>query len=105
MPGLVLPLHIFEQRYRLLIRALLDLPEGAPRHFGVIATRPGGDPESREGLYPVGCTAQIREVTPYDDGRFDLVTVGHVRFSPVGLNAPWKTTVRCRSAALRATSS
>ncbi len=86
VPGLVLPLHIFEQRYRLLVSALLDLPEGAPRHFGVIATRPGGDPETFEGLYPVGCTAQIREVTPYDDGRFDLVTVGQVRFSLQGLD-------------------
>ncbi|MBT0771098.1 LON peptidase substrate-binding domain-containing protein [Kineosporia sp. J2-2] len=87
VPGLVLPLHIFEQRYQLLVRALLDLPEGAPRHFGVIATRPGRDPETAEGLYEVGCTAQIREVTPYDDGRFDLVTVGHVRFELKGLDA------------------
>jgi uncharacterized protein len=86
VPGLVLPLHIFEQRYRLLIRALMDLPEGAPRHFGVIATRPGRDPETLEGLYPVGCTAQIREVTPYDDGRFDLVTVGQSRFTLRGLD-------------------
>ncbi len=87
VPGLVLPLHIFEPRYRLLVSALMDLPEGAPRHFGVIATRPGGDRESLDGMYPVGCTAQIREVTPYDDGRFDLVTVGHVRFSLQGLDA------------------
>jgi Lon protease-like protein len=65
----------------------MDLPEGAPRHFGVIATRPGRDKETLEGMYPVGCTAQIREVTPYDDGRFDLVTVGHVRFSLQGLDA------------------
>ena len=91
MPGLVLPLHIFEQRYRLLVAALLDLPEGAPRHFGVVATRPGGDPETLEGLYPVGCTAQIREVTPYDDGRFDLVTVGQTRFSLQGLDAAAET--------------
>ncbi len=34
VPGLVLPLHIFEQRYRILVQALMDLPEGAPRHFG-----------------------------------------------------------------------
>jgi Lon protease-like protein len=87
VPGLVLPLHVFEQRYRLLVSALMDLPEGAPRHFGVIATRPGRDGESLENLYPVGCTAQIREVTPYEDGRFDLVTVGHARFSLRSLDA------------------
>jgi len=86
VPGLVLPLHIFEERYRLLIRALLDLPDGAPQHFGVIATRPGREAKTLDDLYPVGCTAQIREVTPYDDGRFDLVTVGHVRFSLQGLD-------------------
>ncbi|GLY33732.1 LON peptidase substrate-binding domain-containing protein [Kineosporia sp. NBRC 101731] len=95
VPGLVLPLHIFEQRYRILVQALLDLPEGAPRHFGVIATRPGRDPETLEGLYPVGCTAQIREATPYDDGQFDLVTVGNARFQLHGLDdeagAPYHT--------------
>lgn len=80
VPGLVMPLHIFEPRYRVLIQALMDLPEGAPRHFGVIATRPGLDPEVQSGLHEIGCTAQLREVTPYDDGRFDVVAVGHLRF-------------------------
>ena len=75
-----MPLHIFEPRYRLLMQALMDLPEGAPRHFGVIATRPGGDPEKLTGMHRIGCTAQVREVTPYDDGRFDVVAVGHLRF-------------------------
>ncbi|ASW56007.1 LON peptidase substrate-binding domain-containing protein [Plantactinospora sp. KBS50] len=40
-PGLVLPLHIFEQRYRALVRHLLDLPADAPREFGVVAIRSG----------------------------------------------------------------
>ena len=38
-PGLVLPLHIFEERYRQLVRDLLEGPE--PRDFGVIAIRKG----------------------------------------------------------------
>jgi Lon protease-like protein len=87
VPGLVMPLHIFEPRYRVLVQALLDLPEGAPRHFGLIATRPGGDADTAAGMYPVGCTAELREVTPYDDGRFDVVTVGHIRFRLEGLDA------------------
>jgi Lon protease-like protein len=41
-PGLVLPLHIFEQRYLELIRHLIALPEGTPREFGVVAIRSGG---------------------------------------------------------------
>ena len=83
MPGLVLPLHIFEPRYRELTQALLDLPDGTPRHFGVIAIQPGqtGDVTAGTSLYPVGCTAELREVTPYEDGRFDIVSVGHLRFS------------------------
>jgi Lon protease-like protein len=86
VPGLVMPLHIFEPRYRVLVQALMDLPEGAPRHFGIIATRAGGNADTAEGMYPVGCTAELREVTPYDDGRFDVVTVGHIRFRLEGLD-------------------
>lgn len=41
-PGLVLPLHIFEARYLELMRHLIDLPDGAPREFGVVAIRSGG---------------------------------------------------------------
>ncbi len=40
-PGLVLPLHIFEQRYRALIKHLMGLPDGTPREFGVVAVRSG----------------------------------------------------------------
>lgn len=82
MPGLVLPLHIFEPRYRKLTQALLDLPDGTPRQFGVIAIQPGytGDVTAQSALYAVGCTAELREVTPYEDGRFDIVSVGHLRF-------------------------
>jgi Lon protease-like protein len=83
VPGLVLPLHIFEPKYRALTQSLLDLPDGTSRQFGVIAVQPGQRVEGNEGtprLYGVGCTAELREVTPYDDGRFDIVSVGHLRF-------------------------
>ncbi|CAL9394924.1 hypothetical protein SUDANB106_01350 [Streptomyces sp. enrichment culture] len=40
-PGLVLPLNVFEQRYRALMRDLLEIPEDAPRRFGVVAIRDG----------------------------------------------------------------
>jgi uncharacterized protein len=81
-PGLVMPLHIFEDRYRVLVRNLMALPDGTPREFGVVAIRRGL--EVGEGaevsLYDVGCTAEVRQVTEHDDGRFDLVTVGRRRF-------------------------
>ena len=40
-PGLVLPLNIFEPRYRALMRDLLSIPEDAPRRFAVVAIRDG----------------------------------------------------------------
>jgi uncharacterized protein len=91
VPGLVMPLHIFEPRYRVLMQALMDLPDGAPRHFGVIATRTGQNSDTLAGLHEVGCTAQLREVTPYEDGRFDIVAVGQVRFRLTGLDEDAET--------------
>jgi Lon protease-like protein len=79
-PGMLLPLHIFEDRYRRLVRDLLDRPE--PRTFGVIAIRKGRETgiDGVSALYEVGCTATLRHAEEYDDGRFDLVTVGTQRF-------------------------
>lgn len=79
-PGLVLPLHIFEERYRELVCDLLDGPE--PQVFGVIAIRKGRETgvDGVSALYEIGCTATLREVKRHDDGRFDLVTVGTRRF-------------------------
>jgi uncharacterized protein len=88
VPGLVLPLHIFEPRYQILVQALLELPEGAERRFGVIAIRSGREvgTDGVRALYGMGCTAELREVTPYSNGRYDLVTVGETRFRLVGLD-------------------
>lgn len=81
-PGLVMPLHIFESRYRTLVEALMALPDGADREFGVVALRAGSEvgENNAHTLHTVGCTATLREVTPYADGRFDIVTVGRTRF-------------------------
>ena len=83
-PGLLLPLHVFEERYRQLVRDLQDGPE--PRRFGVIAIREGREtgPDGILTLYEVGCTATVRQVTELDDGRYDLVTVGTQRFLLTG---------------------
>jgi hypothetical protein len=79
-PGMLMPLHIFEERYRQLVRDLLDGPE--PRRFGVIAIRKGRETgiDGVESLYPIGCLATVRQVESLDDGQFDLVTVGTQRF-------------------------
>lgn len=82
-PGLLLPLHIFEERYRDLVRDLVDRPdEAGPRFFGVVAIRVGH--EVGEGavsaLHEIGCTAELRGVEAYEDGRYDIVTSGTRRF-------------------------
>jgi Lon protease-like protein len=84
-PGMRLPLHIFEQRYRQLARDLLDQPE--PRRFGVIAIRKGqetGGAEAVAALHEIGCVATVRQLEPVDDGRYDLVAVGAQRFRLLG---------------------
>ena len=80
-PGLVLPLHVFEDRYRQLVRNLLELPEEDQR-FGVVCIREGREVGSDgvRALYEVGCAARLSQVRGYDDGRYDLVTVGSELF-------------------------
>jgi Lon protease-like protein len=83
-PGVVLPLHIFEPRYRRLMRDLLTLAEDSERRFfGVVAIRQGWEVERiapAEALYDVGCTARVRRMAPQPDGGFAIVTVGGERF-------------------------
>jgi Lon protease-like protein len=78
-PGLLLPVHVFEDRYRAMVRDLLAEPE--PRRFGVVAIRAGREvgTDGVRALYQVGCTAQIRRLDRGEDV-FDLVTTGVARF-------------------------
>jgi uncharacterized protein len=81
-PGVVLPLHVFEERYRELVRSLVELPEGSRRRFGVVAIRQGWEvgQDAVSALHDVGCAAELRRVSRYPDGRYDIVTVGTDRF-------------------------
>ena len=85
-PGLLLPLNIFEERYRQLVHDLLDGPE--PRRFGVIAIRKGRETgvDGISALHEIGCTATLREVAEQEDGGFHLVTLGTQRFRLVSLD-------------------
>ena len=75
-PGMKLPLHIFEERYKLMARECID--EGTP--FGVVLLRSGD--EVGEGAVPhnFGTTARIADVEHLDEGRMNLLTVGVERF-------------------------
>jgi len=69
-PGERLPLHIFEPRYRRMVRECLE----AKSLFGVLLALP-------DGVVRVGCTAEIVEVMKrYEDGRMDILTFGREPF-------------------------
>ncbi|RYX83527.1 ATP-dependent protease [bacterium] len=75
-PGMPLPLHIFESRYRLMIGRALQ----GDKTFGVAQIVEGQ--EGTENTWPasVGTTAEILEVTPFADGRMNVQTIGVRRF-------------------------
>ena len=85
-PGLLLPLHIFEDRYRQLVRDLLEAEN--PRRFGVIAIRKGRETgiDGVSALYETGCAAVLRRVEQHEDGRYDIITVGAERFRLLSLD-------------------
>jgi Lon protease-like protein len=69
-PGTPLPLHIFEPRYKLMVRRCLE----ERREFGVILARSAG-------IAAVGCTAEIIKVAKkYEDGRMDILTFGQTAY-------------------------
>jgi uncharacterized protein len=84
LPGLPLPLHIFEQRYRDLIADVTST--ASPASFGVVALRTGTEaltPLTRDtgpDVERVGTLAEIIELAPHPDGTFDLLAVGSRRF-------------------------
>jgi len=76
LPGVPLPLHIFEPRYKEMIGECLD--ENRP--FGMVRA-------NESEMAEIGCTAEIITVTKkYEDGRMDIVTEGRERFEVVQLN-------------------
>jgi Lon protease-like protein len=80
-PGLLLPLQVFEPRYRTLVADLEGLPEER-RHFGVIAIRRGREvgADGIHALHDVGCLAAVRRIETAPDGHSHLVTSGSRRF-------------------------
>ena len=71
-PSLVLPLHVFEERYRQLTRDCLD----GDREFGVALIERGSEVGGGDVRTTVGTVARIVEAEEYPDGRFGLVAVG-----------------------------
>ena len=74
-PGVVLPLHIFEPRYRQMIAECVQ--QKTP--FGVVLVRPDSLPLQEEP-YPVGTMAEIHNLSQLEDGRYVLMAIGVQRF-------------------------
>jgi Lon protease-like protein len=72
----VLPLHIFEERYKTMIARCLaeELP------FGVVLIREGGEVGGGAIPYPVGTTAVIAGVSHLEEGRMNIIAIGGERF-------------------------
>ncbi|MGH2559562.1 MAG: LON peptidase substrate-binding domain-containing protein [Thermomicrobiales bacterium] len=75
-PGIDLPLHIFEERYRQLIH---DRQDANPA-FGVVLITGGSEVGDQPETANVGTAASIEVLHAHDDGRFDLVVRGGRRF-------------------------
>ena len=76
-PGMPLHLHIFEERYKLMIRNCLQ----TGRPFGVVMIRDGQEAEGPlADPYRVGCTARILEVEHLPEGKMNLLVMGEKRF-------------------------
>jgi Lon protease-like protein len=76
LPGVPLPLHIFEPRYKEMIKECIE----GTKEFGLIRSH-------GENLENIGCTAEIVQVLKtYPDGRIDILTEGKKRFEVLHLN-------------------
>ncbi|MFB7270205.1 LON peptidase substrate-binding domain-containing protein [Streptomyces sp. NPDC056244] len=116
-PGLVLPLNVFEERYRAMMRELLKTDDSEPRRFVVVAIRDGHEvartapgmpdptavpergpaagfgPEPLAAFHPVGCVADAATIRERPDGSFEVVATGttRVRLLSVDASGPYLT--------------
>jgi Lon protease-like protein len=110
-PGLVLPLNVFEERYRAMMRELLKTPEDEPRRFAVVAIRDGHEvaqsapgmpdptsipergpaagfgPDPLKAFHGVGCVADAATIRERADGTFEVLATGTTRARLLSVDA------------------
>ncbi|GAA0910948.1 LON peptidase substrate-binding domain-containing protein [Streptomyces thermoalcalitolerans] len=110
-PGLVIPLNIFEERYRAMMRTLLKIPEDEPRRFAVVAIRDGHEvapsapgmpdptalpergaaagfgPDPARAFHGVGCVADAATIRERADGTFEVLATGTTRVRLLSVDA------------------
>lgn len=80
MPGQVLPLRIFEERYLALLSHLQEIEDPTQRLFGTVAIRDGHEVGApAQAWFRVGCLLQLTDVEANPDGSFDVQAVGRSR--------------------------
>ncbi|MFE7777432.1 LON peptidase substrate-binding domain-containing protein [Streptomyces sp. NPDC057445] len=110
-PGLVLPLNVFEERYRAMMRELLKTDESEPRRFAVVAIRDGREvaptapgmpdqtalpekgpgagfgPDPVQAFHRVGCIADAATIREREDGSFEILATGTTRVKLLTVDA------------------
>ena len=83
-PSDVLPLHIFESRYRMMLQSVLE----TDRRFGVVRW----DPHT-QSMASIGCCAEVIQHQTGEDGRSNIVTLGQQRFRVLNVTreTPFRT--------------
>lgn len=71
-PGLHLPLHIFEPRYRAMVSDAM----ARDRRIAMIQPRPDSPDRDRPALFDIGCVGRVAEVEAMEDGRYNLILEG-----------------------------
>jgi len=75
-PTIVFPLHIFEERYKLMMHACVEEQQA----FGLVLLRAGAQEETDQTIHRAGTTARVMEVEQLDGGRMNIVCQGESRF-------------------------
>ncbi len=78
-PGAILPLHVFESRYRALVQHCLT--DGNEPEFGVVLIDRGSEVGGGDVRRPIGTVARLVQVTELDGGRYAIVAVGTRRIA------------------------
>jgi Lon protease-like protein len=91
-PQVVVPLHIFEERYRMMINRCIE----ESSTFGIVLLPPGTSTESESTIRRVGVTARIIQFDRIEDGRINIMAAGEMRFRILEFTEPtpyWKANV------------
>jgi len=95
-PRSQIPLHVFEPRYREMVRDAID---GAGRIGMIQPLRP--DDDNQAPLYDIGCLGEIVGIEELEDGRFNIVLLGSTRFRMIG-EAAHEGSYRCANVDIEA---